>query len=157
MKVMQTCFLNETQLNDDEKRMCELEDQNMIVTMFGWEPTQLQREDHCCEDMFHYLQKDDAWMQFVSYDKTYALPYNKLLSKKQLRKIWRHVREMQWLKFCPFCGTSLIDEKVLKSRIKMMEDYYEQHKKEDEAWVFFWNRHRHTAQGGIFFSDKWRR
>ncbi|MDR3317752.1 MAG: hypothetical protein LBS71_03030 [Puniceicoccales bacterium] len=158
MKIEETCFLNEIPVDNATKNVYKLEDSNKVVTMFGWEPWgTLSPEDHCCNKMFDYLRKKESWMQYIPYDKTYALPYRDLFSEKQLLKIWKYSEEMQKMNFCPFCGTCLDNEEISALRVKEMNKYYENHKKENESWIDFWSRFRHTQEGKSFFSDKWRR
>jgi ABC-type ATPase with predicted acetyltransferase domain len=158
MKITEICFLNNIPVDDDTKKIYKLEDGNKVFPLFGWEPwTTLHRDDHCCEKMFNYLQKKESWIQYISYDKTYGLPYHSFFSKKQLLKLWKYPKEMQQLNFCPFCGMCLNNEEIYELRIKKMDKYYEDHKKENESWIDFWIRLRHTKEGKSFFSDHWRK
>jgi hypothetical protein len=155
MKIKEVCFVDNIVVDDDTKVMYRLEDSNKIITMFGWEPCEILRKDHCCNDMFNHLKKEKAWIQYISYNKTYGLPYYNLLSKKQMKKIWRYTKEMQILRFCPFCGINLIKKENSNLRAKKMEEHYERYKQEGEHFVLFWDRLRFTKDGKFFFSDKW--
>jgi hypothetical protein len=158
MRIKEIGFFENIPVDDDTKRIYILEDSNKIDMLFKEEPwAELYRDEHCCEKMFHYLQRKESWIQYIPYDKTYAIPYHSLLSKRQLPNLKKHARVMQILNFCPFCGVCLDNEKISKLRIKKMDKYYKNHRKENEFWIDFWIRCRHTKEGKSFFSDQWRK
>lgn len=157
MKIKESTFFRG--VSEDAKGVYSLEDSNKICPLWKWELCELRRDDHCCDRMFAYLQEKNSWIVFIPYDRTYAMPYVQLSTKKQMSQLQlckTYNGEMQILHFCPFCGTSLDNEDLTSARALKMTEVYDQNKNDNESWWEFWERNRTMKYGKLFFSDKWR-